>query len=63
MGKEKGKKKHDTASSHLSPTGLPSVRQVEKELTATDLAGIDTVIEKVCVGYMILTWQLITKGV
>lgn len=47
MGKTKGKK-HSQAASALSPTGLQSVKQIEKELTPGDLAGIDTVIEKVC---------------
>lgn len=46
MGKTKGKK-HNKAASAVSPTGLPSVAQQMKELSTDDLAGIDTVIEKV----------------
>lgn len=32
-----------------SPTGLPSVKQTEKEITEEDLHGIETVLEKVSI--------------
>jgi len=46
MGKDRSQKRHKLVKEE--PTGLPSVKEMECEINGADMAGIDTVIEKVC---------------
>jgi len=48
MGKDRSQKRHKLVKEE--PTGLPSVKEMEREceINGADMAGIDTVMEKVC---------------
>ena len=39
--------KRSSRNGHMNPTGLPSVKQIEKEISEDDQKGIETIIEKV----------------